>query len=175
MGCCYWGAAWLTPGGLVLFSIFLIRHRIKNLYSSFIIFWDLPMIEDDIYIFEWWVTEHLEHQLDNSCSNWTMYTWSRFWMKKWAVKMRGCEKKLWPSPTMFMKKVSDMRIVMQRVSFSPESGGVWKPKITWEEKVFSWIMPGKNRRKKLRFYLKYWHWPCWLSAHKVLWGCWSSR
>ena len=31
---------------------------------------------------------------------------------------------------MFMKKVSDMRIVMQRVSFSPESGGVWKPKIT---------------------------------------------
>ena len=32
---------------------------------------------------------------------------------------------------MFMKKVSDMRIVMQRVSFSPESGGVWKPKITY--------------------------------------------
>ena len=31
---------------------------------------------------------------------------------------------------MFMKKVRDMRIVMQRVSFSPESGGVWKPKIT---------------------------------------------
>ena len=32
---------------------------------------------------------------------------------------------------MFMKNVSDMRIVMQRVSFSPESGGVWKPKITY--------------------------------------------
>ena len=34
---------------------------------------------------------------------------------------------------MFMKKVSDIRMVMQRVSFSPESGGVWKPKITWGE------------------------------------------
>ena len=33
-------------------------------------------------------------------------------------------------PTMFMKKVRDMRIVMQSVSFSPESGGVWNPKIT---------------------------------------------
>ena len=31
---------------------------------------------------------------------------------------------------MFIKKVSDIRMVMQRVSFSPESGGVWKPKIT---------------------------------------------
>ena len=37
---------------------------------------------------------------------------------------------------MFMKKVSDMRIVMQRVSFSPESGGVWKPKITCARKDF---------------------------------------
>ena len=37
---------------------------------------------------------------------------------------------------MFMKKVSDMRIVMQRVSFSPESGGVWKPKITCVKRCF---------------------------------------
>ena len=29
---------------------------------------NLPMIEDDIYIFEWWVTEHLEYRLYNSCS-----------------------------------------------------------------------------------------------------------
>ena len=31
---------------------------------------------------------------------------------------------------MFIKKVSDMRMVIQRVSFSPESGGVWNPKMT---------------------------------------------
>ena len=41
---------------------------------------------------------------------------------------------------MFMKKVSDMRIVMQRVSFSPESGGVWKPKITWKGKVLRFFL-----------------------------------
>ena len=38
-------------------------------------------------------------------------------------------------PTIFMKNVRDMRIVMQRVSFSPESGGVWNPKITCADKL----------------------------------------
>ena len=40
---------------------------------------------------------------------------------------------------MFMKNVSDMRIVMQRVSFSPESGGVWKPKITCARKDLNFL------------------------------------
>ena len=40
---------------------------------------------------------------------------------------------------MFMKKVRDMRIVMQRVSFSPESGGVWKPKITCARKDLNFL------------------------------------
>ena len=31
---------------------------------------------------------------------------------------------------MFIKNVRDIKIVMQSVSFSPEPGGVWKPKMT---------------------------------------------
>ena len=38
--------------------------------------------------------------------------------------------------TIFIKNVRDIKMVMQRVSFSPESGGVWKPKMTMLWKIF---------------------------------------
>ena len=137
---------------------------------------NLPMIEDDIYIFEWWVTEHLEYRLYNSCSNLTMYTWRTFWIKtgseneglwKNCEQVPPCSWRRWVTWGLWCKE-----------SASPQSLGVFgSQKSPGREKCkdLSWILPGKNCQKKLKFYLKYWHWPCWLSAHKVLLGCWSSR
>jgi hypothetical protein len=50
----------------------------------------------------------------------------KYWPMSGVLLLGGCM-----AETMLRKKVRDIRIVMQRVSFSPESGGVWKPKITW--------------------------------------------